>query len=197
MTRLVQYLHSIHPLSPDLRDHLFRVLKSTELKKKDRLLKAGEVCRQIYFVEQGLFRCSYVEHFKEVCVWFMKEDDVIVSVSSFFPQEPSYQSIHAMENSRVYSITYDELQQIYYRFPEFNYIGRVLTEKYYYLSEERHYLLRMKTASERYDHFVRRYPDFLERLPATHIASYLGIALETLIRIKNKKQKSDLDQAKK
>jgi len=186
MTRLIQYLDSIHPLSGELREHLYAVLQVTDLKKKERLLRPGQVCSSIYFVEKGLFRCSYIEHFKEVCVWFMKENDVIVSVSSFFRQKPSYQSIHAMEDGRVYSITYEELQEIYRIYPEFNFIGRVLAEKYYDLSEERFYLQRMRRAGDRYAAFCKRYSETIDRIPATYIASYLGITLETLIRIKKK-----------
>jgi len=61
----------------------------------------------------------------------MKEGDVIVSVESFFSQKQSYESIQALEDCILYYITYDELQFVYNHFPEFNFIGRVLVEKYY------------------------------------------------------------------
>ena len=58
----------------------------------------------------------------------MKECDVIISVESFFIQQSSKESIQALEDCILYYITYDELQHIYKTFPEFNFIGRVLTE---------------------------------------------------------------------
>ena len=60
------------------------------------------------------------------------------------------------------------------------------TEKYYDLSEERFYLQRMRRAGDRYAAFCKRYSETIDRIPATYIASYLGITLETLIRIKKK-----------
>lgn len=187
MNKLLQYLRSIHPLPIGLQEHLFTILKTTEVRKRERLLKTGQVCSNVYFIEKGLFRCSYPAHSKEVCAWFMKEGDVIISVGSFFKQQPSYQTISAMEESRVHSISYVELQRIYRNYPEFNFIGRVLTEKYYDLCEERLYSLRMRKAAERYHYFLKQQPELARRVPATYIASYLGISLETLSRIKNKK----------
>lgn len=185
--QLIAYLHSIHPLSPALREHLHEIIKMTEIKKRDKLLRPGQVCTNIYFIEKGLFRCSYIEHFKEVCVWFMKEKDVIVSVNSFFRQTPGYQTIQAMEDSRIYSISHRELQHIYQQYPEFNFTGRLLTEKYYALSEERLQLTRIQRVEERYTQFLKAYPELPERVPTKYIASYLGTTLETLSRIKKKK----------
>ncbi|HZE86158.1 MAG TPA: Crp/Fnr family transcriptional regulator [Puia sp.] len=186
MNKLVQYLHSIHPLSSGLREHLYSVVKTTDVRRRERLLKIGEVCTHIHFIEKGLFRCYYESDSGEVCAWFMKEGDVIVSVGSFFSQAPSYQAILAMEESIVHSITYEELQRIYKRFPEFNLIGRLITEKYYDLCEDRLYSLRMKKAAERYHYFLEGQPEMARRIPATYIASYLGITRETLSRIKKK-----------
>jgi CRP-like cAMP-binding protein len=185
--QLISYLHSIHPLSAALREHLHDIIKMAEIKKRDKLLRPGQVCTNIYFIEKGLFRCSYIEHFKEVCIWFMKEKDVIVSVNSFFRQTPGYHTIQAMEDSRIYSISHQELQHIYSQYPEFNFTGRVLTEKYYALSEERLQLTRIQRVEERYTHFQKAYPELLERVPTKYIASYLGTTLETLSRIKKKK----------
>jgi CRP-like cAMP-binding protein len=187
MNKLVQHLHSIHPLPGSLREHLYSIVKTTDVRKKERLLKIGEVCTHIYFIEKGLFRCYYESGSTEVCAWFMKENDVIVSVGSFFTQSPSYQAICSMEESRVHSITFDELQRAYRLFPEFNFIGRKLTEKYYDLCEDRLYSLRMKKAAERYRYFLECQPELARRVPSTYIASYLGITSETLSRIKKKK----------
>ncbi|MDP4150053.1 MAG: Crp/Fnr family transcriptional regulator [Bacteroidota bacterium] len=185
--RLVNYLHSIHPLSTGLREHLYEILRPQEIKKREKLLRSGQICTKIYFIEKGLFRCSYTEHFKEVCVWFMKEGDVIVSVNSFFRQTPGYQAIQAMEDGRVYSITHGQLQDIYHRFPEFNFTGRVLLEKYYALSEERLRLARIRRVEERYANWLKEYPDLAQRIPAKYVAAYLGTTIETLSRIKRKK----------
>jgi CRP/FNR family transcriptional regulator, anaerobic regulatory protein len=179
MEDLVQFLESIYPMSDGLKQHLATVLKIKELERREYLLKSGHVSRIISFIDKGLLRCFYNKDHHEVCSWFMKEGDVIVSVESFFSQVPGYESIQAIEDSTLYYINYDELQFIYRNFPEFNFIGRVLLEKYYKLSEQRLYSLRMQKGQERYDYLL------ILRVPAKYIASYLGLTETHFSFIKN------------
>jgi CRP/FNR family transcriptional regulator, anaerobic regulatory protein len=184
MEELLQYLNSLSPLSIELYRHLSDVLKNKKYLKKDFLLKSGNVSDRIFFIENGLVRCFYDKHEKEVCSWFMKENDCIISVESFFQQKTSYENIQALEETNTYYIEYKELQFIYLNFSEFNFIGRVLTEKYYALSEQRLYSLRMQNASERYHFLMEKYPELIQRVPSKYLASYLGVSEETLSRNK-------------
>lgn len=116
----------------------------------------------------------------------MKEGDLIISVESFFQQKPSYESIQALEECTLISITYDELQYIYKTYPELNFIARVLTEKYYALSEQRLYSMRMQRAHERYKFLMDNFSELIKRVPSKYLSSYLSISEETLSRIKSK-----------
>ncbi len=184
MKELLAFLDSIYPLSQQAREYLNQNLKEIEIPKKKFLLKQGRICHSIYFVETGLLRCFYTKNDKEVNSWFMKEHDVIFSVESFLSQSPSYENIQVLEDSLLHYITYDELQYLYNHCPEFNFIGRVLTEKYYKLSEQRLYSLRMQKANERYNFMMNHFPNIILRVPSKYIASYLGITEETLSRIR-------------
>ena len=184
MEELIQYLNRIYPVPDALREHLIRNLNSKTFFKKDFLLKSGHVSDKIFFIAKGLVRCFYEDHQKEVCSWFMKEGDCIISVESFFQQKPGYENIQALEDTETYYIDYTELQYIYQTFPEFNFIGRVLTETYYILSEQRLYSMRMHSASERYNFLMENLPELILRVPSKYLASYLGIAEETLSRNK-------------
>jgi CRP/FNR family transcriptional regulator, anaerobic regulatory protein len=184
MMELVSFLESIHPMSDGLKQHLAVTLKEKHLAKKDYLLKAGHISRNICFIAKGLLRCFYIKDEHEVCSWFMKEGDVIVSVESFFSQKESYESIQALEDCLLYYITYEELQYIYRHFAEFNFIGRVLLEKYYMLSEQRLYSLRMQRSQERYEYLLENHGDLVLRVPAKYLSSYLGITEVTMSKIK-------------
>ena len=190
MDVVVQFLRSIHPLSPELEEHLAQTLKHRELSKKQYLLRASHVCRNICFIKQGILRCFYIKDQHEICSWFMKEGDVIVSVESFFQQKASYESIQAIEPCEVYCIEHSQLEYIYRHFPEFNFVARVLLQKYYMLSEQRLYSLRMQRSQERYDYLMNNHPDLILRVPAKYLASYLGITEVTLSKIKGRKQNS-------
>jgi len=185
MEELLQYLSSIHPLSDNLLKYLATNLKTKNLHKKDFLLKKGHISRDICFINKGLLRCFYLIDDKEVCSWFMKEGDVIISVESFFRQTESYESIQALDDCILHYITYDELQFIYRNFSEFNIVGRVVTERYYTLSEQRLYAIRMQRASDRYAYLMQNHSDLILRVPSKHLASYLGITEVTLSNIKS------------
>ena len=62
MTKLLQYLESIHPLTDGLRDELHRIVTAAKIKKKGYLLKSGRVCSNIYFIEEGLLRGFYIKN---------------------------------------------------------------------------------------------------------------------------------------
>ena len=186
MMELFHYLQSIHPMSDGLKEHLAQILKEKQLSRKDYLLEAGQVARKICFIARGLLRCFYNKDEHEISSWFMKEGDVIISVESFFKQTESYESIQALEDCLVYYITYDELQAIYRRFPEFNFIARELLQKYYTLSEQRLFSLRMQKSQERYDYLMENHSELILRVPAKHLASYLGLTEVTMSKLKGR-----------
>ncbi len=187
MNELLTFLNSIYPLSQSAREYLMQNLKEIQIPKKKFLLKEGSICHNIYFVENGLLRCFYTKNDKEINSWFMKEHDVIFSVESFLNQTPSNENIQVLEDSLLYYIGYQELQYLYNQCPELNFIGRVVTEEYYKLSEQRLYSLRMQKADERYNFMMNHFPHIILRVPSKYIASYLGITEETLSRIRASK----------
>jgi CRP/FNR family transcriptional regulator, anaerobic regulatory protein len=137
MESILTYLQAFHPLPGELLEQLAGALKLRTLGRKELLLKACHICRHIYFIQRGLFRCYYLEDQSEACAWFMREGDVMVSVESFFFQQESREWIQALEESELYYIGYPTLHALCRSFPEFNFVGRVVTEKYYALSEQR------------------------------------------------------------
>jgi len=184
MDQLITFLNHIHELSQDTIEYLYKNLKRLEVPKKHFILTEGHICRNIYFVEEGLVRCYYEKNGKEISSWFMQEKDVIVSVVSFFNQIPSAENIQTLEDCVLYYIDYHELQFLYNNFTEFNFVGRILTERYYQLSEQRLYSMRMQRAHERYRLLLEQFPQFILRVPSKYLASYLGITEETLSRIR-------------
>lgn len=184
---LLNTLNAISPLSKGLETNLKSILQLKELPKKSVLLPRGQVCEYIYFVKKGILRCYYEKYDSQITSWFMQEGDIIISVKSFYTQTPSEESIVALEDTTLFGIHFDDLQRIYVEFPEFNIIGRVLTTKYYIQSEERLYSLRKERAKDRYLSLLKNQPEILNRVPLKHVASYLGISLETLSRIRSER----------
>lgn len=187
MEAILRLVDSIQPACDQVKFQLRNALKEKPVEKNELILKAGQVSQCIYFIEKGLLRAYYFKRHLEVSAWFMKEGDVVVSVSSFFFQTPSKESIHALEDGFLYYLTYEDLEEIYKKFPEFNLVGRVITQKYYALSEDRMAALRMLRAQERYDYVCQNFPELVQRVPLKYLASYLGISEITLKRLRSKK----------
>ena len=186
MDRLLMLFNSIVPVSEPLRAQLSETLKTLVCPKKHYILKEGQISSHIYFIERGFVRSFYSKDGKEITCWFMKENDIIISVNSFYKRTPSYESIQSLEECVLHYIHYQELQHLYKEFVEFNIIGRILTENYYILSEERLFSMRKQSAEDRFRHLLQNHPEVIQRARLTDIASYLGISLETLSRIRGK-----------
>lgn len=183
---LFKYMNTIRPLSDELKEVLSENLEIIEVPKKQLILREGQTCDYIYVVIKGLLRRYYIKDGQEVCALFMDEERMAVSVNSFYNRTPGYEYIETLEPSILARIHFNRLQKIYNDCDEFNYIARVITEQYFIRTEERLYLLRKQSAEERYVFFAEHYPHFLQRVPLQYIASYLGITLETLSRIRKK-----------
>lgn len=184
MQKVLDILNSIRQLSPELIAHLQCVLKHAEFPRRSTLQAQGKICNKIWFIEEGVLGIFYERNGKQSCSWFMMEGDVMTAVRSFFSQLKSHETIVTLEDSTVWYITYDELQYIYENFLEFNYHGRVLTEKYHQLGEHRLYLLHNQTAVQKYQYLIDNFPNIIRRISNTHIASYLGITQQRLSDIK-------------
>jgi len=186
LTALFNFMNSIRPLSDELKEVLTQNLEIIEVPKKTLLLKEGQTCDYIHVVIKGLLRMYYIKDGEEVCSRFMEETRMAMAVNSFYTRLPGYEFIETLEPCILARIHYNQLQKIYKEIDAFNYIARVITEVYFIRSEERLYLLRKQSAEERYLYLGKHYPEIIQRVPLTYIASYLGITLETLSRIRKK-----------
>jgi CRP-like cAMP-binding protein len=182
MEELIQWLCDIYPQSPECLAYLRSIIKKRELTKNEFLLREDEICEILYFIKKGLLVCYYWMGSVKVTDWFFWEGETVVSVDSFYDQVKSKDSIQAIEPTWLYYITYHELQYLYDHFIEFNYIGRVLTQKYFRIWHSLARNIRHLTAAERYQNLMEKYPEILQRVPLKHLATYFNMTKETISR---------------
>ncbi|RZL66605.1 MAG: Crp/Fnr family transcriptional regulator [Pedobacter sp.] len=177
--------NALYPLSDELKSAIRNDAEIIEVKKKTKLLQAGEVANSIYFIIKGAARVFYLDKDgHETTTWFLLENELLISVYSFYTGNPSFEYLETLEDCTIISLKREKLNKLYLDFLEFNFIGRRLTEIYHTRNEEQTNNLRMLSAKERYQNLMNTNPKLINRVALGHIASYLGISQETLSRIR-------------
>lgn len=177
------------PLSIECQQELIANSKFNTYKKREIVVREGEYSKKAYLIVKGSSRAYYLKDGKDISDWFTFENEVAASVVSFFSNNPSPHFIEFMEDSVVVEFSknlLDELSKKHHDFEHF--IRKVITETMLGLCE-RLYTIQFNKAEERYNHLTTIFPDITDRIPLTHIASYLGITLETLSRVRNPKNR--------
>jgi CRP/FNR family transcriptional regulator, anaerobic regulatory protein len=173
------------PLSPALKDAYLERIRACSFASHRFLLKAGEICRHIYFVESGLLRCYYRRGNKEISSCFAQEGAYCWSAASFLLQQPGIEYIQVVEPSIVCMLSYDSLQCISLDFPQFDMLKQEVTRRHLLDCESKMQAMWMQQSPQRLAWFVRRFPGLLEKARAKHIASYLGITEVMLSRLRH------------
>ena len=189
LASLLQSLNSIQSIGKELELILMESFKVEEVKKGKILLHEKDICKNLWFLCDGLLRSYHNIGEKEITSRIMYTGHIVISPGSFFTQTPATESIEALADCVVAKLSFNNLQDIYKRFPQFNYHTRLITEQYFYKQEQRLYMLRKHDAAAKYNFFLDNYADYLKDIPQKYIASFLNIAPETLSRTRNKLSK--------
>jgi CRP-like cAMP-binding protein len=158
--------------------------KFKELKKGEYLCKEGYVCRKIAIVKSGVLRSFYNYDGQELTTFFNMEKTLATALRSFLKEVPAHENIQAITDVELIYISKEDMNRLYDNVPAWNKIGRIVMEHLYVKMEERSISLQNKTAKERYLEFMKEFPGVVNRVPLQYIASFLGIAPETLSRIR-------------
>jgi CRP-like cAMP-binding protein len=184
---LVDYINQMLPLKSEIVDYIRQNTFAKKLAKGKFLLRQGEVCNHYYYIHKGVLRSFLKFGKKEITIWINPENEITTSIRSMNGSRPSDEYIQALEDCDLVVIPFDAMEALYDRFPEMNMVGRKLLQEYYAASEERVYICRIPDARSRYQHFIDTRPELVNRTPLKYVASYLGITLETLSRLRSRK----------
>jgi CRP-like cAMP-binding protein len=186
MSRLIATIRSLIDITADEEILIQGLFKPLELVSGAYLLEEGQLCRYVGFVEAGLLRYHMNHDGTEKTLFFSSEGEFVSNYQSFLPREPSNTSIQAIEDCLLQVISYDDLQKLYAGVSEGEKLGRLAIEQVFLSSMQQLKSFYKDSPAERYQQFLRSYPNLSQRIPQYHIASYVGIKPQSLSRIRRR-----------
>ncbi|MEI7491514.1 MAG: Crp/Fnr family transcriptional regulator [Bacteroidota bacterium] len=161
-------------------------LKIEKIFRGDYLIKEGQICNKIAYIAEGLFRIYNLKDGLEINTCFCLENSITTSFSSFVYQVPSVESIQALEDSLVVTLSYGNLTKLQKASAKWQTIRQLFTEKECLRLSDRASSLSFESALEKYENLLKLQPDIIRRVSIQHIASYIGVSRETLSRIRSR-----------
>lgn len=155
------------------------------IEKDEIVLQEGKVCRHLYFVESGLLHFYINKDGNNITKFFTEAPYFFTSQSNFNSQKPANENIQAIEKSIVWQISYNQVNELY-NLKSWTDFARKIIQEVQFFTEEILEELQTETAEFRYKKMLKNEPEFLKRIPLNILASYLGIAPQSLSRIRKK-----------
>jgi CRP-like cAMP-binding protein len=156
------------------------------LRKRQYLLQEGDVCINNCFVVKGCLRLYCVgedgtEHMLRFAAenWWMSDQESLNNAT------PSENNIDALEDSELILINQADYIHLQKSIPKFGELVERLKARSFDASQRRILSNISYTAEEKYQNFIKTYPDIFYRIPLHMIASFLGVSRETLSRVRN------------
>ncbi len=174
-------------ISTDVLDDIAKRFREVHINAGDFLTEPGKICKKMAFISSGALRIYNIADGKEVTLWIGTENRFITDLRSFVQQTPARWYIEAVTDCELAVISRDDHINLLEKHPKWlEFDNRLLTSAFS-IMEHRLWSYLYMTAEERYRELVEHEPELFNRVPLKMIASMLGIAPETLSRLRGKK----------
>ncbi|KGI60392.1 cyclic nucleotide-binding domain protein [Prevotella sp. DNF00663] len=171
-------------MTHDELDILESILVPMKFAKNEMILKEGEVCRNIYYVDRGLIRQFYFKNGKEVTEHLGEDRTIFMCIESLFKEEPTKLQVEAIEPTIAYALPKHRLEEVALHNVNIQILYRKILEESLIISQVHADLVRFESAQERYKKICKLNPQVVLRAPLVYIANYLQMTPETLSRVR-------------
>lgn len=176
-------------LTPSCIQEFLAASRLFSVEKNTILVTEGEQADKMYFLIEGCLRVYYHKEEKDISDWFAFDNDFVCSITSFFKSVPSPHYVQTLEATRYLEISREDVFKLMERHHSFETLSRKVVTEIMLQQQNRMVSIQFETAQQKYESLLRIRKDITQRVPLTHIASFLGITLETLSRIRNPKKR--------
>ncbi|MBC7827895.1 MAG: Crp/Fnr family transcriptional regulator [Chitinophagaceae bacterium] len=182
-TNLKIFISKYVTLSDVELEDITNKFKSKLVKKNNYLLRQGDTCRDLVFVQKGCLRLYYLKEEIEVSVWFAFQQSSAIEIYSFISEHPSNYFLQAIEDSELLYLPKTELNKLYQFQPKMQEMMRNFWEDVILNLINRFTALQKDSAEKRYLDLLNK-PDYLETIPQKYLASFIGVTPTSLSRIR-------------
>ena len=184
--QIIKNIKSFVVLSPNDEEAFIKILGVKKYAKKEFILKEGEICDKIFFINSGCTRVFYNIDGEEKIVQFFFNNSWFTDYDSLLTGKATIENLQAIEPCEVLHIKKSDLYNLYVTNPIFERVGRVLSENAFMGLKNRNTMRTNQDPEERYLNLLKERPKVVERVPQHFIASYLGLQPESLSRIRKR-----------
>lgn len=171
-------------MTHDELDILESVLVPMKFAKGEIILKEGDVCEHVYYVERGLTRQFYFKNGKELTEHIGVEHSIVMCIESLFMEKPTHLQLEALEPTLIYAMPKRKLEEVALHNVNIQILFRKILEESLIISQVHADILRFETAQDRYLKLCKLSPQVVLRAPLVYVASYLQMTPETLSRVR-------------
>ena len=186
MTELANHIHTFFGIEQNDVSQILAFFKPIQLKKGDYFLKTGMTANKLAFVQSGMLR-EFVEiEGKEITKWITSKGYFVVDLGSFMFGQSARWNIQALTNCELYIIDFVDYQNIGKVVPKWVELEKMFITKCFSILEDRILQHLSLSAEERYNQLFEFNKELFNVVPLQYLASMLGMAPETLSRIRKK-----------
>lgn len=192
MNLFVKFIYQFISLSNEDTIALENVLSNKSYKAGDKILQEGSICNSILFTVSGKARSYFVNHEGQEFTWNFHFNDAdskfenyfLVDYHSFLRQIPSHFTIEALEDIEAITLSYTNIQKIVSKSINLEKVASIMSATAYQNVHNRAFTLLTSNAKERYLQLLKDEPYLLNKFQHYLIASYLGVAPQSLSRLR-------------
>ncbi len=171
-------------------DDILSVFEPVKISQGEFFLKSGRNCRQMAFIESGYMRMYDIVEGKEITFWIGSNGKFITSLSSFIFETNNIWNIQAITDCKLYIINRENHFKLSKNQPKWLEFDNKLLAHSFALLEKNMFSQLHTTAKQRFQHLLSEEPDLFKHVPLQYIASMIGIAPESLSRLRKNAIKS-------
>ncbi|MEQ7802198.1 Crp/Fnr family transcriptional regulator [Pedobacter sp. ASV1-7] len=187
MDNLLTYINSLTAFSQQSWELLQPALSEKHFKKNELLLAEGEHCQSLFYIDSGYCKSYYQMDGAIKNTGFYFENDIATNLNSFSSGEKSAFNILACEPLTAIVFDKNKLFEAAKQAPEIETLGRNCIRLFASKQEEFATLFKLYSAQDRLKYIEEHHPNMLQRVPLSQLASFLGVARETLSRIRKRR----------